>query len=67
MLCGGGGDLSGNAAQTLLDELLQRPSGAVAGQHREVVEVDVRISMRCGYLLVVDLAQPVVGGDGAGV
>ena len=65
VLSGGGGDLSGDAAQPLLDELLQAPAGAVAGEHGEVVEVDLRVAVGVGDLLVVDLREPVVGGDSA--
>ena len=63
----GGGDFSGNAPQPLLDELLQGPAGAVAGEHAQVVEVDLRVAVGVGNLLVVDLGEPVVGGDGPGV
>ena len=63
----GGGDLPRDAPQPLLDELLQRPAGAVAGEHGQVVDMDVGIAVGVGHLLVVDLAEPVVGGDGAGV
>ena len=64
---GGGGDLAGHAAQTLLDQLLQTPAGAVAGEHAQVVEMDGGAAVGLGHLLVIDLAEPVVGGDGAGV
>ncbi len=67
VLGGSRGDLTGHTAQTLLDQLLERPSGAVAGQHGEVMQVDVGVAVCLGDLLVVDLAQPVVGGDGTGV
>ena len=64
--CRGGVDLARDA-ETLLDELLEAPAGAVAGEHGEVVQVDVAVAVGVGDLLVVDLAEPVVGGDGAGV
>ena len=67
MLGGCRGDLAGHTAQSLLDQLLERPPGAIAGQHGEVVQMDVRVPVRIGDLLVVNLAQPVVGGNGAGV
>ena len=56
-----------DAAEALLDELLQAPAGAVAGEHGQVVQVDGRGAVRLGDLVVVDLGEPVVGGDGAGV
>ena len=65
MLGGLGRDLARHAAQALLDELLERPAGAIAGEHRQVVQVDVGVAMGVGDLLVIDLRQPVVCGDGA--
>src|SRR5699024_12338797 len=43
------------------------PAGAVAREHGEVVEMNVGVAVGGGNLVVVDLAEPVVGGDGAGV
>ena len=54
-------------AETLLDELAQTPTGAVPGEHAQIVQVQVAVAVRVGDLLIVDLAEPVVGGDGAGV
>ena len=61
------GDLARNAAKPFLDQLLQAPAGAVAGEHGKIVEMDVAISVSVGHFLVIDLAEPVIGGDGAGV
>ena len=55
------------AAQALLYELTQRPARAIAREHGKVVDMHVGIAVRGGYLVVVDLAQPVVGGDRARV
>ena len=63
----GGGYLAGNAAEALLDELLEAPARAVAGEHGEVVQVEVGVLVGVRDLVVVDLAEPVVRGDGAGV
>ena len=63
---GGGVDLPGNA-QSLLDQLLQTPAGAVAGEHTQIMEMDIAAAVSLGDLGVIDLAEPVVGGDGAGV
>ena len=62
----GGVDLARDA-QALLDQLLQTPAGAVAGEHAQVVEVDGAALVGVGDLLVIDFREPVVGGDGAGV
>ena len=61
------GDLPRNAPQPLLNELLQGPARAVAGEHGQVMDVDLRVAVGVGHLLVIDLAEPVVGGDGPGV
>ena len=61
------GDFPGDAAEAFLDQLLEAPAGAVAGEHREVVEMNVAAAMGIGHFLVIDFAEPVVGGDGAGV
>ena len=67
MAGGRGGDLSGHAAQALLDELLQAPARAIAGEHREVMKMDGGGAMGLGNLLIIDLRKPIVCGDGAGV
>ena len=67
VLGGRRGDLARDAAQPFLDELFERPARAVAGEHGEVVDVDLGVAVRVGDLLVVDLRQPVVGGDRAAV
>ena len=67
MLGGRGGYLARNAAQTLFDELTERPARAVTGEHRKIVKMYVRPAVRVRYLLVVNFAEPVVGGYRAGV
>ncbi len=59
-------DPTGNAVEALVEQRTQRPAGAVAGQHVEVVDVQVRLAMRGADLGTVNLVQPVVGGDLAG-
>ena len=61
-----GGDLAGHPVEALLEEVLERPAGAVAGEHVEVVDVEVAGAVGVARLLGVDLAQPVVGDDLAG-
>ena len=63
----GGADLPRNTAEPLLDELLEAPSGAVAGEHAEVVQVQLRAAVRLRDLRVVNFAQPVIRRDRAGV
>ena len=60
-------DLARHAAETLLDELLERPARAVTRQHGQVVQVDVGVAVSLRHLVVVDLAKPVVRRDGARV
>ena len=66
MAGGRGIDLAGNA-QALLDQLLQAPAGTVAGEHGQVVQMQVAVAVGIGDFLVIHLAEPVIGGDGAGV
>ena len=56
-------DLAGHAVQALVQQLAQRPAGAVAGEHVEVVDVDVAFAVRAPDLRRVDVGQPVVGDD----
>ena len=63
----GRGDLARYAAQTFLNQLLEAPAGTVAGEHGQIVQVQRGAAVRLGNLLVVDLREPVVGGDRAGV
>ena len=61
------GTLAGNAAEAFLDQLLQAPARAVAGQHAQVMDMDRGAAVGVGDLVVIDLAEPVVRRDGAGV
>ena len=62
-----GTDLSRHAAKPLLDELPEAPPRAVAGEHAEVVQVQLCIPMRLCDLRIVNFAQPVIRRDRAGV
>ena len=64
--CGRGVDLARNS-ETLLYELAQAPAGAVAGEHAQVMQVNIAVAVRVSDLLIVYFAEPVVRGDGAGV
>ena len=63
----GGGDLADHAAQALLDQLAQGPARAVARQHGQVVQVDRGGTVGFRDFLIIDLAEPVVGRDRAGI
>ena len=63
VLRGGGSDLPGDAAQTFLDELFERPARAVARQHGQIVDMDIRAAVRVGDLFVIDLRKPVIRRD----
>ena len=63
----GGADLPRNTAEPLFNELLEAPSGAVAGEHAEVVQVQLRVPVRLRDLRVINFAQPVIRRDRAGV
>ena len=53
MRCGGGGDLSGDTAETLFDKLLQRPARAVACKHTEIVNMKIGVVVRLRYLIII--------------
>ncbi len=63
MLCRCRGNLACNTAKPLLNQLFQRPACTVPREHREVMNVDIRISVRAGNLLIIDFREPVVCGD----
>ena len=67
MLRGAGGDPSGDALDSLANELLEVPACAVGCQHGQVVEMDRGLLVELRDLIVIDLIQPVVRGDRSGV
>ena len=67
MACGSRSDLSGDTAESFLYQLFERPARAVTGKHAEVVDMYIRVSVRVCYLVVVNFAQPVIGGYRAAV
>ncbi len=56
-------DSPGNAVEPLVQQRAQRPAGAVAGEHVQVVDMQIAFAVRRADLRAVDLVQPVVGGD----
>jgi hypothetical protein len=55
--------LAGHAVEALVQQGAQRPAGAVAGEHVEVVDVEVGLAVRLADFRRVDVGQPVVGDD----
>ena len=67
MLRGAGSDPAGHAFDSLADELLQVPAGAIRCQHGQIMDVDRRLFVQLGNLVVIDLVQPVIRGHRTGV
>ena len=61
------GDFIGNAAESFLNELPQRPARTVAGKHRKVVNVEGRRFMRVRHFFRIDIVEPIVCRNGAGI
>ncbi|MCY1226737.1 hypothetical protein D3C72_1544670 [compost metagenome] len=59
-------DLARHAVEAFRQQLAQRPAGAVAGQHVEVMDMQVAVAMRLPGFGAEDVRQPVVGRDLAG-
>ncbi len=59
-------DLAGHAVQALVQERAQRPAGAVAGEHVEVVDMNAAVAVRRADLGRIDVGEPVVGHHLAG-
>ena len=56
-------DLARHAIQAFMQQGAQRPAGAIAGQHVEVVDVQRRFAVRRAHFRRIHLVQPVVGDD----
>ena len=54
-------DLAGHAVETFVQQGAQRPAGAVAGEHVQVVDVDVALAVGAPGLGRIDVVEPVVG------
>ncbi|MNN02650.1 hypothetical protein D3C81_1153170 [compost metagenome] len=59
-------DPSGYAIEAFVQQGAQRPAGTVAGEHIQVMHVQVGFAMGTANGFAVDLIEPVVGGDFAG-
>ena len=60
-------DFSRNTAQSFLNQLFQRPAGAVACQHRQIMNMQKSIAMGIGNLLIINFRQPVIGRNGSAI
>jgi len=56
-------DATRHAIEAFVQQRTQRPTGAVAGEHVEVVDMQIRLTVCAADLLAVDLVQPVIGSD----
>ena len=56
-----GFDLARHAVQAFIEQGAQRPAGAIAGQHVEVMDVQIGIAMRVADLRRIHMAEPVIG------
>ena len=66
-VCGrAGSNRTTHTVEAFLDQALQRPAGAVAGEHVEVVDMVVTPAVRFANFGGVDLFEPVVRNDLAG-
>ena len=67
MLCRRCRNLPCNTAQTVHQKLFQGPAAAIAGQHGQVMDVDIPVQVRIRNLFVIYLCQPVIGCHCAGI
>jgi len=58
--------LAGHPVESFGQECTQRPSGAVAGEHVQVVDVDASVAMGFPHLGRIDMVEPVVGNHLSG-
>ncbi len=66
MLRGIGLGFSCDTVETLEQQAAQRPAGAVAGEHVEVVDVEIGFTVRLPDFRRINVRQPVVGNHLAG-
>ena len=58
--------LAGNAVETFMQQIFQRPTGTIGGQHIQIVNVNVTVAVRFADFGRINMTQPVVGGNLAG-
>ena len=62
-----GRDFVGHTSQSFLNELTQRPARAVSGKHRQIMDMEIGVSVGLGNGFGIDILEPVVGRNGAGI
>ena len=58
-----GFDFARNTVQSFLQQSAQRPPGAIAGQHVQIVNVKIAVAVRFAGRLRVNVGKPVIGND----
>ena len=53
--------LAGNAVESFEQQLAQRPAGAIAGEHVEIVNMEIGLAVRLPDFRRIDVRQPVIG------
>ena len=61
-----GFDATRHAVQAFVEQCPQRPAGAIAGEHVQVVNMQGALAVGLANLGAVNLVKPIVGGDLAG-
>lgn len=61
------GDFAGDSAKAFLDELFERPTCAITGEHGQIVDMNLSLAVSFCDFIVVDFAEPVVCCHRAGV
>src|SRR5699024_1300511 len=58
---------SRDTTKPLLNQLLQRPSCTIAGKHGQIMDMDTRIPVGIGTLVIVNVGKPLIARDCSGV
>ena len=59
--------LARHAGDSLSDQRQQRPAGTIPCQHIQIMNMDQAAVMRFLDRGIIDLAKPVISGDGTGI
>ena len=66
MFGGTGFGFAGNTVETFVQQIFQRPAGAIGSQHIQIMNMNVAVAVRFADFGRINMAQPVVGGYLAG-